>query len=97
MLLPPDDFPEDFELPDIGAILEGATSQARREHSDRYHAIVAAVDLEEALGSLLANFMIESKLSRDLLRTTFHNFVTRINVAFCLGLISQDELGVAKR
>ncbi|RJP46307.1 MAG: hypothetical protein C4583_19215 [Anaerolineaceae bacterium] len=81
----------DFEHFDIKAALESAQQQEIKEASDRNHAIVSGVDLEEALGELLFNYMVDDKPSRDLLRTTLSNFATRINMAYSLGLISQDE------
>ena len=43
------------------------------------------------MGELLLSFMVDDKLSRVLLRSTLNNFATRINLAYCLGLISPDE------
>lgn len=62
-----------------------------RRNADRHDAIVAGVKLEEALGELLASFLVDQKQSHDLLHGILNNFATRINLAYCLGLISPDE------
>lgn len=82
---------DSFEEPDVQAIIEHAIKQTAKENADRNNAIVAGVDLEEALGEMLLNFMVDTKTSHDLLRSTLSNFATRINMAYSLGLISQDE------
>ena len=82
---------ENFEHFDIKAMLESAQQRATKENADRNHAIVAGVDLEEALGELLLNFMVDDKSSRDLIHSALRNFATRINNAYSLGLISRDE------
>jgi mannitol operon repressor len=82
---------DSFEEPNVRAIVEHAIKQTAKENADRNNAIVAGVDLEEALGDMLLNFMVDAKTSRDLLRSTLSNFAIRINMAYSLGLISPDE------
>ena len=80
-----------FDRDELEAMLKELGERKGKLNAERHHTIVAGVDLEEALGDLLATFLIEQKRSRKLIDGALRNFATRINFAYCLGLISGDE------
>jgi hypothetical protein len=82
---------EPFDRDELEAMLKELGKSKGKLNAERHHAIVAGVDLEEALGDLLAECLIEQKQTRKLIGGTLRNFATRINFAYCLGLISDDE------
>ena len=89
--------PDDWEPPDGETLARGLAEHARRladANRERAAAIVAGADLEEALGNLLAEFMVASARSESLLAgTELRTFSLRINLAYSLGLLSEDERG----
>lgn len=76
---------------ELETFVRAAEKQASKLNAERHHVIVSGVELEEALGELLENFLVDQKQSLHLLRGPLNNFATRINLAYSLGLISQDE------
>lgn len=76
---------------DFVEFMKRAARRTSNLNAERSYAIIAGVGLEEALGELLTNFLVDQKQSRDLLEGALNGFVARINYAYCLGLISPDE------
>jgi hypothetical protein len=76
---------------ELESMLKEVAKSKGKLNAERHHAIVAGVDLEEALGDLLTEFLVEHKQSRKLIGGALRNFAARINFAYCLGLISDDE------
>jgi len=85
------DGPENLDREDFVEFMKRAARQTNNLNAERSYAIIAGVSLEEALGKLLINFLVDQKQSRDLLDGALGSFVARINYAYCLGLISPDE------
>lgn len=86
--------PDDFELPtreQIESLLNTWTERQRTENRDRTSAIVNAVDLEQLLVTLILDIMIDDQESENTLKQTLNSFHAKIQLAYCLGLVSLDE------
>lgn len=87
--------PDDWEPPDGEALVRGLAEHARRvagSNRERAAAIVAGADLEEALGELLTGFIVAGAKSDGLLTGSgLRSFYLRIDLAYALGLVSEDE------
>ena len=86
--------PESYEPLDrdlIEALLKEWERRTQIENRDRTLAIVSGVDLEESLGKLILALMIDDEEAENTLNHTLNTFYSRIQIAYCLGLISSDE------
>lgn len=70
-------------------MIEDITERRRQENSHRTNAIVCGVDLEQALGELLLAFLVKEKPAVELVNRS--DFNRRIELTYCMGLISYDE------
>jgi hypothetical protein len=52
---------------DFVEFMKKAARRTSNLNAERSHAIIAGVSLEEALGELLTNFLVDQKQARDLL------------------------------
>jgi mannitol operon repressor len=84
---PPDYEP--WESEDIQRMLADLARTVARENSERTVAIVCGADLEETLGELIRGFLAATKQAESLVNGS--NFNRRIELAYGLGLISDDE------
>ena len=81
-------------LEDLKRVLGERALKLRTQNRERAAAIVAGADLEEALGGVLGGLMVPGRRSEKLLGgTELRTFALRIDLAFSLGLISDDERG----
>ena len=74
---------------DEQAGFDALARRIRIENHERTLAIVNGAELEELLGELLLAFMANDKEAEKTVKR--YNFYTRIQIAYCLGLISRDE------
>lgn len=76
---------------EIEAMFKEYETRTQLENRDRTLAIVGGAGLEELLGKLILALMIDGKVAENTLNHTFSSFYSRIQIAYCFGLISPDE------
>lgn len=90
----PEGFDPEEGLEELQRALGELAQRLRISNQERAAAIVAGADLEEALGEVLGAFMVAGRRSETLLGgTELRTFALRIDLAFSLGLIGEDERG----
>jgi hypothetical protein len=83
--------PEPFDADAFEQGLKAYAEKLINQNRERAEAIVYAVQLEELLEDVLIDFFVEGKSSTQVLDDIIDTLGTKINLGYCLGLISSDE------
>jgi mannitol operon repressor len=87
----PDDFEPWDDSEKLRRVFSEAAARIMRLNRERATAIVAGANLEESLGELLSQFMVEGQESKRLTRDNLRDLGSRIRFAHSFGLVSKHE------